>query len=1072
MNIRNIGKTIAEKRKKLNMSQKDLADKLNVSNKTISKWECGNGIPDIESLDKLASAFDITLDELLNPPSETLQVESADNSTESTPIATTKNKHRKLLLSLIIAFSLVFVLATSLLCYFFIPRKPEIISTDKFYVDKENSIVSCTVDNAIEQFSFSDSIEVPITNKWNVYYDLNGIHAINSQTVNLQTGDNTFYIVVENSAGNKKTYQVIIRRKPLYVVTFNTNGGETIVNEIVMEDDFATYQEPVREGYIFNSWDFDFAQPITSNITINAMWIAKNITVTYYANNGTENILTQDITYDDEISFKNGNEFSKEGYTLSGWNTKADGSGTAYSVGQTFNNFQVSENDFNLYAQWTVNQYTITTTKNLQNAGSINGIGSFDYGTVQTLTALTNIGYAWDGWYSKENILISKSQTLTVTIGCEGQEYIAKWTANKYNIALDVNGGNTISQSLKELIFGENFVLPVPTRTEAVFLGWFDINNNKYTNNEGVSVKNWDIANATTLYAHYKINEYQVSLSENIDVGGSLEGFGLKEYDSKVTIIAQPNTGYSFVGWYNGTTLISSLTEYSFIMQNTPISFTAKWKANTYTVTMDVNGGINLLDNTQDVIYDNSFSLPTTNKEGYLFDGWYLGVNGTGRQITDDFGNSITTWDIPNNITLYAKWNVVNYSINYILNGGTNYSTNPATYNVEDSDITLNYPTKNGYTFNGWVATGANNAEKNTIIPSGSIGEKTFAASWVKSSSFIAISTAQELQAIQNNPSGYYYLTKDIDLSSFDWSPISEFNGILDGNGYSIIGLTFNSNDIVLMSNWKQLALILNNRGKIENLNIQNATISLGGGGSAYFAVLTVFNYGTIHNCSISANINTHGGNWGTIAYNNDITGLISNCCSSGILDGDEATAGGIVGYNEGIIKNCHSDMILKAIANTAQKDILAGICATNGSSISGTHATIENCFFTGKIENGYYQYGITYNYGTQGAIKNCFVDATIGNPRDTTFGDSYTIANVADSLSITNCYYSDSMNTPSKIEKTGIETNSESFNDKQWLKTNLGYYEFISELDLWLDDSNIWVFEDGKLPKLYWETN
>lgn len=272
------------------------------------------------------------------------------------------------------------------------------------------------------------------------------------------------------------------------------------------------------------------------------------------------------------------------------------------------------------------------------------------------------------------------------------------------------------------------------------------------------------------------------------------------------------------------------------------------------------------------------------------------------------------------------------------------------------------------------------------------------------------------------------------------------------------------------MSNWVQLALILDNRGKIENLNIKNATISLGTNyASAYFAVLTVYNFGTIHNCSVSVNIDTYGGSWGTIAHNNH-GGTITNCSSSGVLDGDEATAGGIVGQNGGIIKNCHSDMTLKAIANTAQKDVLAGICTTNGSAIAGTHSTIENCFFTGIIENGYYQYGIAYNYGTQGSIKNCFVDATIGNPRDTTFGNSYSIANVADSLSITNCYYSDSMNIPSKIEKTGIATNSESFNDKQWLKTNLGYYEFISELDLWLDDSNIWVFVENEYPKLYWE--
>ena len=83
MDVKNLGKTIAEQRKRLNMSQKNLADKLNVSNKTISKWECGNGIPDIESLDKLASAFGITLEELLNPKPETAQNEKEETQAKA-----------------------------------------------------------------------------------------------------------------------------------------------------------------------------------------------------------------------------------------------------------------------------------------------------------------------------------------------------------------------------------------------------------------------------------------------------------------------------------------------------------------------------------------------------------------------------------------------------------------------------------------------------------------------------------------------------------------------------------------------------------------------------------------------------------------------------------------------------------------------------------------------------------------------------------------------------------------------------------------------------------------------------
>jgi len=60
------GKTIKELREKKNMTQNDLANKLFVSDKTISKWETGNGYPDISILEKLAKALDTSIVELLS----------------------------------------------------------------------------------------------------------------------------------------------------------------------------------------------------------------------------------------------------------------------------------------------------------------------------------------------------------------------------------------------------------------------------------------------------------------------------------------------------------------------------------------------------------------------------------------------------------------------------------------------------------------------------------------------------------------------------------------------------------------------------------------------------------------------------------------------------------------------------------------------------------------------------------------------------------------------------------------------------------------------------------------------
>lgn len=61
-----IGKFIAEMRKEQNLTQIDLADRLGISNKTISKWECGNGMPDYAVMESLCEILHINVNELLS----------------------------------------------------------------------------------------------------------------------------------------------------------------------------------------------------------------------------------------------------------------------------------------------------------------------------------------------------------------------------------------------------------------------------------------------------------------------------------------------------------------------------------------------------------------------------------------------------------------------------------------------------------------------------------------------------------------------------------------------------------------------------------------------------------------------------------------------------------------------------------------------------------------------------------------------------------------------------------------------------------------------------------------------
>lgn len=66
MNQSSIGKFISQKRKEQNMTQEQLAEKLGVSNKTVSKWECGKCMPDYSIVKPLCQELGITVSELMD----------------------------------------------------------------------------------------------------------------------------------------------------------------------------------------------------------------------------------------------------------------------------------------------------------------------------------------------------------------------------------------------------------------------------------------------------------------------------------------------------------------------------------------------------------------------------------------------------------------------------------------------------------------------------------------------------------------------------------------------------------------------------------------------------------------------------------------------------------------------------------------------------------------------------------------------------------------------------------------------------------------------------------------------
>lgn len=311
---------------------------------------------------------------------------------------------------------------------------------------------------------------------------------------------------------------------------------------------------------------------------------------------------------------------------------------------------------------------------------------------------------------------------------------------NTHKVIFDSNGGSLIEPL--QVKHGEKIEKPAdPTREGYTFQNWT-------YNNEEWSFVGYVVTSDMTLLANWTANNYKLTLTNYEQSRGSVSGAGTYEYDSEVTIVATPSTGYSFIGWYDtNDDLVSDEAEYSFTM-GFDLRLVVKWNdGNQYSATLNPNGGT-VSQTTIDIQYGKSYNLPTPERKGYTFDGWYNGntkVSNSG------------SWSYTSNLSLTARWSIINYKINYNLNGGTNNSSNPSTYNITNS-VAFKNPTKPGYEFLGWYK----NNEQIANIPTGSTGDISIEARWSANKNKLTVTSQDESKGRVSIVSGTGYTDETI----------------------------------------------------------------------------------------------------------------------------------------------------------------------------------------------------------------------------------------------------------------------------------------------------------------------
>ena len=491
-----------------------------------------------------------------------------------------------------------------------------------------------------------------------------------------------------------------------------------------------------KTGYTFKGWNTKADGSGTSyadkasvknlsstngaTVTVYAQWAANKYTVAYNANGGSGTMTADTATYGSGYVTKE-NAFSRTGYTFKGWNEKADGTGTDWTnwIGKSWT-WTYTKN-ITLYAQWTVNKYTLTITGD-SGVETITGNGTYNYGTTANVTYQIKPGYhiknitgttadgdpngAWTGHTGK-----SGTVTDTWTVKACNRTIVVHTEPNIYTVKYDGNGNTGGSTASSNHTYGTAKALTANgyTKTGYSFNGWntkADGSGTAYA--DKASVKNLTTANggSVTLYAQWTKNSYYLDLNGRLDgkSTGNITGYGTADiyvdgvqkandvtdfyqkipYGSKYEIKdIKVVTGHTYVGVHSG-----SITG---TIGTSNVGVVLEFKTNKYTVAFDKNNGTGSMSG-QSFTYGVAQALTanTYKRTGYTFKGWNTKADGSGTSYSDKQEVSNLSATDGATVTLYAQWTANKYTVTIHPNNGV--------LNVSDSSIKAN--TDGTYTAN------------------------------------------------------------------------------------------------------------------------------------------------------------------------------------------------------------------------------------------------------------------------------------------------------------------------------------------------------------------------------------
>ena len=528
-----------------------------------------------------------------------------------------------------------------------------------------------------------------------------------------------------------------------------------------------------------------------TEVPLYAVWKPNALKVSFNGNNSTVGATNTINGVCDGIITLPDSGFERTGYKFAGWSLSANG-GQVYLSNSNLKLPAVDAESIELYAQWELVNYAIKYeleggTNSLNNPNNYNYLSA-----KITLQNPSRLGYNFKGWSQGNTIPANSTGDKTFTATWELINYdihyvlnatgVKNNNVNSYTVLDEIELENPVHSTKKFEGWVEGNTIPKGSTGDKTFTAQWDDptysityildggqngigNPGSYTaesptitfvapTKNGFSFAGWTCAELgivspantitipkgstgdKTFTAHWIIITYKINYVLNGGTNSAENPDSYNVYSGDILLEDPVRNGYTFDGWQEGVIIEEGSVG--------DLTFTAVWTAIRYDINIfdGVNEEpkvINYTIESEDIVISigadtengaeysytvgNVLKTVSINHRGYHLLGWYEGSD-------DTLSNPIITVSsgTTGNKYFVSKWQIIEYSITYDLDGGViNEGDNPENYTVESGGVVLVHPTRTGYNFTGWENGGGGIIY---VIPDASVGDISLRATW------------------------------------------------------------------------------------------------------------------------------------------------------------------------------------------------------------------------------------------------------------------------------------------------------------------------------------------------------